>query len=285
MPFSCHEASVWTGARRSPCTPRHVRATFALGIVGIAATSCSLDGLATESDSTDPWACIGHVPPLPKEAPDVRVRYPITAQGANKDPIPNIVVKGCDAIDWIDLRCDSPVDEPRKTDANGNAEISLYLGYTGYLEMIPNDPNLIPQLFYVPTIRDKDVPGAPDLPITFIDKSSLAFGLAAYDKQLQPGAGHMFFQALDCSGALSAGLIVTPTKTIPATVAFYQDGNHSGSADQTQTSSAGTGGFFNLPPGTSNMTMARVDGEKVGLYNVMILPDSITLYELRPNNM
>lgn len=163
--------------------------------------------------------------------------------------------------------------------------MSLYLGYTGYLEIIPNDPDIIPLLFYVPTIRDKDAPGAPEQAITIIDKSSLAIGLVAYDKQLQPGAGHMFFQALDCNGALSAGLIVTPTKTIPATVAFYQDINHSGSADQTQTSSAGTGGFFNLPAGTSNMTMTREDGEKVGLYNVMILPDSITLYELRPNHM
>jgi hypothetical protein len=196
----------------------------------------------------------------------VEVVFTLTDLGRN--PVPKISATLCRSID---VGCQSPVGGPYVTDDDGKLRLPLYLGFRGYLDIPPSDahPELLPTIIYLPVpneARAKDPRFHASLGSTL--QLNVVTGQAG--KPADPARGHLVFAIDDCQSNAAANVdVYAATNTDQKTFTFYLDANGSPSITQQKTSASGTGGIFNLVPGSVTLNY-DYEGRRIGSQNIVV---------------
>lgn len=131
--------------------------------------------------------------------------------------------------------------------------------------------------FNPPVVKD----AATALPLQMFPISGLPTVIAAAGIQVDPAAGNLFIQAVDCDGRPAAGVTyqIQPYATEVSPL-FVDHGIVSSVA--TQTDASGVGGFVRVPPGFVSVTGYRADGTAIGGIGVQSLSSVLTYTTLTP---
>ncbi|HVH45429.1 MAG TPA: hypothetical protein VM925_23910 [Labilithrix sp.] len=235
------------------------------------------DADAAPVDKT--WGCLGNLPELPVEEPDVPVeRYLRFSSIISTKPLVGLPVKACLVTDET---CAQPyAGTPKETDAAGLLSVTLYSGFRGYFDITPagDYANLMPAIYYVLPIPDKNYAVTADRSpsIALFTKNELEFAVASVGKALKEEYGHLIFGIMDCSPGLVADVVVRAEPISNQTFTFYTDGTGVPSITQSKTSQNGNGGFVNLPAGKVKMRATLESGRFVGERELLIRPGTIT---------
>lgn len=134
-------------------------------------------------------------------------------------------------------------------------------------------------LFFNPPILD-DMPGP--MPVQMFPISGLPTVLAAAGLQIDPEAGNLLIQALDCDGRPATGVTYRVQQFEDQVRPLYvQNGIVSSAAGYTDT--AGLGGFVSVPPGFVSVVGYTVGGTLIGSVGVQASPSVLTYTTLLPS--
>lgn len=133
-------------------------------------------------------------------------------------------------------------------------------------------------LFFNPPIqRDIDAP----MPLQMFPISGVPAVITAAGIQLDPGAGSLFIQALDCDGKPATGVSYQIMQNGADVSALYvNNGIVSGSF--THTDETGIGGFTGVPPGFVSVVGYNSDGVAIGEIGVQSASSMLTYSTLLP---
>jgi hypothetical protein len=133
-------------------------------------------------------------------------------------------------------------------------------------------------LFFNPAIvRDTQSP----LPLQMFPISGLPAVIAAAGIQVDPAAGNLFIQALDCDGNPAAG-VKYQIQQFGSQVSQLYVNNGIVSSAITQTDPTGIGGFIRVPPGFVSVIGYNSDSVAVGQIGVQTAPSTLTYTALTP---
>ncbi|HVH41502.1 MAG TPA: hypothetical protein VM925_04135 [Labilithrix sp.] len=242
------------------------------------------DAEAPDARTEDPvWGCLDDLPPAIEPDPTVPVRslarfYAIL----NSTPLAGLPVKACLPTD---LTCAEPLGAS-VTGANGFVAFDLYHGFTGYLDISPSaeEPDIMPSVFYVQPIPDKNVPASEERPpgANLVKHSEFAFLSGSVGKEVKQEYGHLLFGALNCQSAFVANTIGRAEPISVDTFTIYTDAAGTPSLTAGKTTDSGQGGYINLPPGMVTVTLNRDDGRRIATREVLIRKGSITYALIGP---
>jgi hypothetical protein len=248
-------------------------------------TASVVDVDAGEVDAGDiAWRCIGKLPPLAAEqsTPSVTIKINLFDVITN-EVRPGLPLRACS---WSDPTCLAPVrDSATMTDDGGNAQLLVPIGFRGFVDVAPTaSQDILPALVAIAPMPDYADAAALSMNarMPLLTNDELAFLLSSVQKSAGPEYGHLFFNALDCLGRGSAGLTVHVKTQSPETFVFYTDPEGTPSLTQQETSSAGYGGYMNLPPGPAIVTMSQSTGAIIGTQQIVLRAKSITYVVLGP---
>jgi hypothetical protein len=247
----------------------------------------SAGGTDTDVDAAplDPqWGCLGNVPEGPAREPDVPVRYLARFQvSPGARPLVDMPVNICGLTDTA---CVAPLPgSPVLTDSTGLADITLFSGFQGFLQLGAYDggpADLMPAVYYLLPVPDKAAPPVEARMVVLVTNSTLSLLAASVEKEIKPELGHIFFATADCQGNPAANVALRADTVTASTVAFYSDSAGTPSLTQAKTSSIGAGGFINLPLGPISITVSRDTGQQVSRRNVLVKAGTVTNILLGP---
>lgn len=133
-------------------------------------------------------------------------------------------------------------------------------------------------LFFNPPITaDVETP----LPLQMFPSSGLPAVLGAAGVAIDPAAGNLFIQALDCDGRPAAG-VTYEIGQFGSQVSPLYVANGLVSNSVTRTDSTGIGGFVRVPPGFVSVVGYNSDGVAIGEIGVQAAPSTLTYSALFP---
>jgi hypothetical protein len=133
-------------------------------------------------------------------------------------------------------------------------------------------------LFFNPAIvADVETP----LPLQLFPTSGLPTVIGAAGIQVDPTAGNLFIQALDCDGKPASGVTYQIAQYESQVSPLYVD-NGIVSESVTHTDSTGVGGFVRVPPGFVSVTGFNSDSVAIGAIGVQAAPSVLTYSALLP---
>jgi hypothetical protein len=267
---------------------------------------------------TGPWRCLKQPPTMLPTTPAAQAQ--VRVQACNfitdcKTTVGGLTAKLCDKLD---VGCNSP-RLSGLTDTNGEFRFQVPTaggGFNGYLLVDSSvgsctDPNafgtvagkvlcdlVAPQcdlsapdercfaklfapamLFFNPAIV-RDVVMA--LPLQMFPTSGLPAVLAAAGIAVDPTAGNLFIQALDCDGNPAAGVNYEMAQ-YGAQVSKLYVANGIVSNSVTHTDATGIGGFVRVPPGFVSVIGYNSDAVAIGEIGVQAAPSTLTYSALFPS--
>ncbi len=131
--------------------------------------------------------------------------------------------------------------------------------------------------FNPPIVADVDTP----LPLQLFPTSGLPAVIGAAGIQVDPMAGNLFIQALDCDGKPASGVTYQMAQYEDQVSPLYVD-NGIVSESVTHTDSTGVGGFVRVPPGFVSVTGYNSDSAAIGEIGVQAAPSVLTYSALLP---
>lgn len=140
-------------------------------------------------------------------------------------------------------------------------------------------PTYAPALLFFnpPVVRDVTTP----VPLQLFPTTGLPSVIQAAGIQLEPTAGNLFIQALDCDGHPAPGVSYTlqqnPGQASPL---YVNHGVVSGAF--TRTDATGIGGFVDVAPGFVSVVGTNADAVAVGQIGVQAVPSMLTYSVLLP---
>jgi len=133
-------------------------------------------------------------------------------------------------------------------------------------------------LFFNPPVVN-DMPSA--MPLQMFPISGLPTVIAAAGIQVDPAAGNLFIQALDCDGHPAAGVTYQIQQFGTQVSPLFVD-NGIVSSVATQTDASGIGGFVRVPPGFVSVTGYLADATAIGGIGVQSISSVLTYTTLIP---
>jgi hypothetical protein len=208
----------------------------------------------TPAQAGGDWSCLGPVTapvPAPAEGAE-RIIYSVQILDFFTGlPQPGMQARACGLGD---VECTRPVTAPTASDADGWLDVTLYAGFTGFLEL--TGP-VAPSMFYILDPLTKDA--LPTYPYLTINTAGLEALGRALGIALDLSQGLMSFRTFDCQGRLAPGVKLTK---VGAGVAWYFIGGLPSITEQ-RTGSDGLGGFLNIPPGLAQIDLLAPDGASI----------------------
>lgn len=131
--------------------------------------------------------------------------------------------------------------------------------------------------FNPPIVADVDTP----LPLQLFPTSGLPTVIGAAGIQVDPTAGNLFIQALDCDGKPASGVTYQIAQYQSQVSSLYVD-NGIVSESVTHTDATGVGGFVRVPPGFVSVTGYNSDSVAIGEIGVQAAPSVLTYSPLLP---
>jgi hypothetical protein len=268
--------------------------------------------------ATGPWRCLKQAPPMLPAAPTAQAQVRVQACDfitECKTSVSGLTAKLCDKLD---VGCNSP-RQSAIVDINGEFRFQVPTvggGFNGYLLVdsrvayctdgeafgtvagkvlcdlvapqcdltAPNElcsakvfaPAML--FFNPPIVRDVELP----LPLQMFPTSGLPAVLAAAGIAIDPTAGNLFIQALDCDGHPAAGVTYQIGQYGSQVSTLYVN-NGIVSNSVTQTDATGIGGFVRVPPGFVSVTGYNTEGVAIGQIGVQAAPSTLTYSALFPS--
>jgi hypothetical protein len=267
-----------------------------LGLAFLALPACLLPGctkFASELDrpageamsdeellpSTLDWTC---VPEMPRPAIMQNEAVPITytlvvGNFVTNAPLANAQVRACFRGD---VGCSSPVTAMQTTSAEGMVQITLFEGFSGYLEILAE--GMLPTLAFFPAAWSTElIPYMEQLPVGLLPVVALQ-GLATVARvQVDPSAGLVSMYTYDCKGPYAAGVRLGIDTDAAVPYAFIDNLPVAG---QDVTSEGGIVGFVNVPPGIVVVTAYPGSGQQALAVDTMLARSGwLTIGRLIPN--
>lgn len=132
--------------------------------------------------------------------------------------------------------------------------------------------------FNPPIVTDVTAP----IPLQLFPTSGLPAVIAAAGIQIDPTAGNLFIQALDCDGHPAAGVTYQISQYQEQVSPLYVN-NGIVSESVTATDETGIGGFMRVPPGFVSVTGYNSDSVAIGQIGVQAAPSTLTYTALLPS--
>jgi hypothetical protein len=132
--------------------------------------------------------------------------------------------------------------------------------------------------FNPPIVRDVMQP----LPLQLFPSTGLPSIIQAAGIPLNPTAGNLFIQALDCDGDPAADVRYAVEQDAGQMSPPYYVNNGVISSSFTRTDSTGIGGFVGVPPGFVSVLGVNGDSVPVGVIGVQAVPSMLTYSVLLP---
>jgi hypothetical protein len=187
----------------------------------------------------------------------------------------DLSVRGCFRPD---LPCVRPATPELRPGAGGVVTVPLTVGFNGFLEITSSE--MVPTLLLFPDVLSEELARLVEpVGVSLLPYSALlAFGESS-QLELDPATGVISMNAYDCRGPNLAGVrLDLDTPGVPFS---FIDGLPIAGIDTT--SSEGTAGFANVPPGLAVVRAFRADtDELVGLETVIVRPGWVTVGSLMP---
>ena len=218
-------------------------------------TNTAVDSLTAEKGHD--WSCIGSLssPPMVarSNANAARLVQSLQILSLVTGAVPNgISVRACAQRD---LECSNPVSGSVSLDAQGWADLSLYDGFDGYLEI--QGPEIIPTiLFYQDALTLES--RRDTTPLGVVERQRLPMLTAAIGSQQDPQLGLVYLRAFDCKSEPAVGVRYSIDK--PSVPFYFIAGLPTGAT--TETESSGLGGFINVPTGIVVVNASLSTGAK-----------------------
>ena len=133
--------------------------------------------------------------------------------------------------------------------------------------------------FNPPIVADVATP----IPLQLFPTSGLPAVIAAAGIQIDPAAGNLFIQALDCDGKPAAGVTYQIAQFAGQVSALYIN-NGIVSESVTHTDATGVGGFVRVPPGFVSVVGYNSDSVAIGEIGVQAAPSVLTYSALLPSH-
>jgi len=131
--------------------------------------------------------------------------------------------------------------------------------------------------FNPPIVRDVERP----LPLQLFPSSGLPAVLGAAGVEVDPTAGNLFIQALDCDGMPAAGVTYEISQHEEQVSSLYVS-NGVVSSTATRTDVTGVGGFVRVPPGFVTVAGFNEDSVPIGETGVQAVASTLTYSALFP---
>lgn len=184
------------------------------------------------------------------------------------------------------LQVDSPLARCTETSAFGNVAGSVLCGLIAPLCDVaaPDDRCLVTRFapamlfFNPPVVHDVERP----VSLQMFPSSGLPAIIAAAGIQLDPTAGSLFIQALDCDGKPAAGVRYELAPAAPGVNSLYVN-NGVVSSSGTKTDESGIGGFVRVPPGFVSVIGYNSDSVPIGQIGVQSAASTLTYSALYPS--
>jgi hypothetical protein len=190
------------------------------------------------------WSCVPATPPpvLPANR-DRAITYALTlANLVTGQPLANAQIRACFRGD---VSCSSPVGPSLTSDENGVAQLSLFEGFNGFVEITAD--GMLPTLAFSPAPWSPALmPYMEQLPVLLLPEQALRVLATTEGVRLDPSAGLVSMYTYDCMGPFAAGVRLGIDSMSALPFAFVDDLPVIG---QDVTSSSGIIGFVNVPPG------------------------------------
>jgi hypothetical protein len=232
---------------------------------------CDASEACIEKQCTSRWECVDDkgTTPNPKAVKQTLLVTDILAA-----PMPNVPAKLCRAVD---TSCDSP-DAELVSDAQGLFHFELARGFTGYLE-VTMEP-FFPILYYFPPVLDANTPLPPLAltPVQLIQGLGGAVGAVPDDER-----GHILLTVLSCMGP-APGVSFSAPKADDKTITYYVQGGIP-SQDFDATTSEGSGGFLNFPPGNAVVKLSSGKAGELTALSLTVRAGHITSVAFNPGDL
>ena len=219
------------------------------------------------------WSCLVVPPELPpvSQGPRVIFSMPIV-ESISMMPPPTLQVRGCSLLD---SNCDNPVTEPVGPTEEGLVNVSLPVGFEGFLEIRSDDT--APALFFLHEPLQRDTMAAP-LPL--ISATGLAVLAANNDATLDfEHDGLVVIRAYDCLGQSAAGVELGSDGD--GRVFMFVEGLPRVGVEVTDMD--GLGGFMNVAPGFVHVTGTHTENGRItGSESLAVRPQWLTFGDLQP---
>ncbi len=265
----------------SPATAR-VCSALALGSVPAtrfsecADTAC-FPGCAPELQ----WSCAGTYSwPAPEhESATIATTF---VGFVNRAPLTGLRVRACDRRD---IACAEPVAE-QTTDEDGAVALVVPMakkamfgigadGFDGFVEVTGG--NIMPSLRFQGWPIVADTAGSAALPATS-DVMALA---SAAGVSLDPERGIVVVEPFDCFWGRAPGVRIEVSSADARSTRFYFDQGFP-TADLTESSQDGTGGFLDVPRGTTTVSVRLGDAPPFATSTIFVRAGTISLVSLVP---
>jgi hypothetical protein len=234
---------------------------------------CQVASAACPADQTcgDRWACL-YDDDAPANTPSSVIVPVRTVFG---DPMPGVKARLCRSLD---PECDQPEGEV-SGDANGQLKVDLRDGFRGYLEITPE--GFFPMLYFFPPnpATGSTLAGASLSPTQVIQGLGSAVGAMPNAER-----GHILLASRDCSGP-AAGVSISAVRADNQAIEFYVLDSVP-SADLTETTDSGSGGYLNFPPGTASLVLSDANtNEQLATVALIVRPNHISSVAFGPSDL
>ncbi|HEU4578284.1 MAG TPA: hypothetical protein VFS67_08520 [Polyangiaceae bacterium] len=220
-----------------------------------AANTTAIDALTAEPGHD--WSCVGalNLPPMVARstANAARLVQSIQILSLVTGAVPkDVSVRACAQRD---LECNNPVSPSVPLDAQGYADLSLYDGFDGYLEI--QGPEIVSTILFYQDALALDA-RRDTTPLGVVERDRLPMLTAAIGSQQEPQLGLVYLRAFDCQNEPAVGVRYRIDRS---SVPFYfVAGLPSGTSTETERS--GLGGFINVPTGIAVVNAELSSGAK-----------------------
>lgn len=234
-------------------------------------SECDASEACVEKKCVSRWECIEDTPAAPNEKV---IEQSLLVTNVLAEPMPGVPAKLCRAVD---PSCSAP-DAQLVSDAQGLFHLKLPRGFTGYLE-VTQEP-FFPILYYFPPVLDSKTALVPLAltPVQLIQGLGGAVGAAPDDER-----GHILLTILSCLGG-APGVAFSAPKADDQTITYYvQGGIPSGDFDAT--TSEGSGGFLNFPPGNVVVKLRSGKAGELAALSLTVRAGYITSVAFNPGGL
>ena len=232
---------------------------------------------------TGPWDCVGHVT---WPAQDVSSTIVLTESFSNfvdDKPFPGLSLQACLRAD---VNCETPFSTAT-TNANGDANLTLPKGFSGFILMDPPDPgpsasdserttSLLIHEVPPPTLSG---PAPRTRPLSMASLKALA---SFVGETLDPEKGQLTLAMRDCNLQIAQGVSISISPNDGIAKPLYLSGSIPDPA-ATSTKADGLAGYANVQPGLVTITATlEATGQKLGEYAAIIKKGRLTTFVMPP---
>lgn len=229
------------------------------------------------------WKCLGSPAAVPTAAGD-RVTYAVPVVDFDSQLYAPTTVPGAQLLVCTSAACDVPfTDWQGGPGANGLPflwALSFPAGASN-ITLRFTAPGYVPMDYALggPMVQDAEGVGIPLVKETTLASLQAQVGLGAVD----PHRGTYAARVLDCGNTRASDVNITATPVTADAVMFSLSNDNLATRATLETDERGVAGFFNLLPGTMDVT-GLVGGKQVAEpVTVNVRPGVITLTEVRPS--